>query len=227
MDKPRVILLLPRYSDVSFGSAKAAIMATSGGVEQVGYIEGVVSATPHNFNGLLAAALDMRDRGEATHVAMLHSDVAPEPGWLDVLWDELRSHRLDLISAVVPIKEPGRQRTSTAIGDEFDPWCPKRYILMGDRAGLPGTFATDDVCEPGEVLLVNTGCFLADLRRPYWDHFAFQFGCRITRRDGRRIAQLNPEDWQMSRHLHAAGAPYGATWKVELVHHGAAEWPNR
>jgi hypothetical protein len=82
------------------------------------------------------------------------------------------------------------------------------------------------VCGDDEVLLVNTGCFLTDLRRPWWDSFAFNFDCRIIQRDGKRIAQFNPEDWQMSRAIQSQGGRVVATWRVPVVHHGAGEWPN-
>jgi hypothetical protein len=68
---------------------------------------------------------------------------------------------------------------------------------------------------------------LLDLRRPYWDDFAFEFHTRITRNpDGTRSASCRSEDWEMSHHLHDHGAPYGATWRVKLRHEGNARYPN-
>jgi hypothetical protein len=247
-ETPRVALVMPHYGDVNLNAARGLLCDASDGRVKVHLVapprllaDSASSATPHTFNGLFALALDARDRGEITHFAMLHSDIAPERGWLDVLWQEMVAHSADLVSAVSPIKEPERVRTSTAIGQIGFPWAPLRYVAMADRAKLPPTFGPEHVCDDGEELLVNTGCFLADLRREYWDHpnpkptgkrkpddgeaFAFNFDCRITKRDdGTRVAQFDPEDWEMSRMLNRNGARYLATWRVALVHHGAAEW---
>jgi hypothetical protein len=225
---PRVALVMPHYGDISPGSAYGFYVgATRGMVELVASVRSSTSATPFCMNGLLAPALDARDRGEVTHLAMLHADVEPKrDGWLDILWEEMKVHGADLMSAIVPIKEPARERTSTAIGAADDPWCPLRFVNNRDRGRLPETFGPEDVCGEGEVLLVNTGCFLADLRRPWWDDFAFEFHTRIIKRDGKRIAQLAPEDWLMSRHIQAAGGRVMATWAVDLAHHGAGVWPN-
>jgi hypothetical protein len=226
--RPVVGLVMPHYGDVNLGAARGLLTTASrGGVDLKFVADSCSSATPHCFNGLLALALDARDRGEITHFAMLHSDIAPEEGWLDILWREMREHELDLISAVVPIKEPERLRTSTAIGSRDNPWYPDRYVTMADREKLPATFHPHEVCGEHQVLLVNTGCFLADLRRPWWDTIVgFQFDCRITFRDGHRIAQFNPEDWQMSRHIQASGGKLAATWAVKLEHWGLASWRN-
>jgi hypothetical protein len=226
---PRVALVMPHYGDVSLGAARGLLVdaVAEGRATPVVVMDSCSSSTPHCFNMLLAFALDARDRGEVSHIAMLHSDIVPQRGWLDVLADEMAAHNADLVSAVVPIKEPARERTSTAIGAIGNPWHPARYVTMADRPGLPPTFGPEHVCGEGEELLVNTGCFLADLRRPWWDNFAFNFDCRIIQRDGRRVAQFNPEDWQMSRVFNAAGAVVRATWRVSLTHCGSGEWPNR
>jgi hypothetical protein len=164
------------------------------------------SATTENFNICLATALDARDRGEATHVAMIHSDVAPVGPWVSQLYNEMRLARVALISAVVRIKNP-TGRTSTAIAERADPWAPiRRFIQLDQRESMPVTFTPQDVCQGDEVLLVNTGLWLADLRMPFWDDFSFQWHDRISRDpDGRRRVQFRPEDWELSRALDAGG----------------------
>lgn len=190
------------------------------------------SVLPNCFNELFSTALTMRDAGKVTHFAMCHSDIIAPPGWLDALYAEMWSHGLDAVSAVVPIKGP-TGRTSTAVGSESDRWRVNRCVYLKDRATLPATFTARDVCRPGagEVLLINTGLMLLDLRRPWWDDFAFQFHSRIkrtTRGDGATayVCEARSEDWEMSHHLHEAGAKYGATWRVRLRHEGLNRWPN-
>ncbi len=182
------------------------------------------------FNTLLAAALDSRDVGKTTHFAMLHDDVWPLGPWVSQLWRVMRATGADLVSAVVPMKEV-EGRTSTAIGDRADDWLANRYIWLSDKATMPPTFLQDDVCLPTEVLLANTGCWLADLRKPWWDEFAdaggfYQMG-RIGRNpDGTRSADFQPEDWRMSRFLEAKGARIACTWEVPLRHGGWNWWAN-
>ena len=54
------------------------------------------------FNSLWANALNLAAAGEATHFAMLHADVAPQEGWLDILADELdRKSAIERVRAVL------------------------------------------------------------------------------------------------------------------------------
>lgn len=224
---PRVVLVTPHYGAVSMGlhiTLNKAVRDHSM-IQAVREVQCSSSVLPHAFNGCLAAALDLRDQGHVTHMAMVHSDISAAPGWLDILWSEMWVGGLDLISAVVPIKGPSG-RTSTAIGREDDPWCVSRCIYDGDRKRYPLTFTARDVCGPGEILLVNTGLFLADLRRPWWDDFAFAFHGRIKKTPAGRVPECRSEDWEMSHHLHKAGARYAATWKPKLFHEGSAKYPN-
>lgn len=226
-DVPEVCLVTPYYGPVAMG----LLQTINGAVKDrrllrvVMQAQSSTSVLPHCFNQLLALALDARDRGQVTHLAMCHADILAEPGWLDTLWAEMWYHQADLVSAVVPIKGP-TGRTSTAVGDAADRWCVKRCVNLRDRRTLPPTFGPEAVCREGEVLLVNTGLFLADLRRPYWDDFAFEFHTRIRSTPSGRVAECRSEDWELSHHLHEAGARVMATWKVKLQHEGTAKYPN-
>lgn len=228
--RPSVLVGMPRYGDVAAGAARGLYCPTKGAVDVWRVAEACNSLTPNAFNDLLALALDARDAGAVTHFAMIHADVEPVGPWVDELWDEMRTTGADVVSAVVPIKEDvDDPPTSTAVGDGADPWLVKRRIKVSERAALPETFGPDDVCGPGEVLLVNTGLWLADLRHPAWDAFSgFAIHTEIVRDgDGRRRGRCRPEDWELSRHLHRHGAVVRATWRVPLVHRGAAGWGNR
>ncbi len=200
-------------------------------VQIAGISVAITGSLPHAFNTPFAAALDSRDAGKATHLAMLHDDVAPVGYWVTQLWRAMRLYKADLISAVSPIKEEPPSKTSTAIGDRADRWLVKRYITLQERPKLPATFGAKDVCLPSEVLLANTGCWLADLRHSWWDEFAevggFNQDSRITRNpDGTRCSEFEPEDWRMSRFLQARGAIIACTWDVPLRHGGWSWWNN-
>ena len=241
--RPKVLLAMPYYGNIAMGAARGYFCPTRGGVDVIDLAGACHSILPNTFNYLFCTALDARDKGQVTHLCILHSDVCPPIGWVDILWREMVAVGADVISAVVPIKD-GSGRTSTAIGALDNPWHPTRYVMLGDRANLPVTFTAEHACaSPNEVLLINTGCLLLDLRRPWWDvpaaggpggdGFAFEFRTRIVRAalDGpdaplRRAPQAIPEDWLMSRHVHAHGGTVAATWAVDLEHRGPVGFRN-
>lgn len=231
-DPVGVGLICPAYGrSMHTGTAAGFYGASMSGAFAVhGFVEDS-SILPHAFNKGLTRCLDLRDKGQVTHLAMIHADVAPEPGWLDVLYREMQANQADLISAVIPITSPQREETSTAAGKRKDPWAKAKYIKANDRDRLPITFGPEHVCNSDEILLVNTGLFLADLTRPYWNDFAFGFANRIATLESasgsrRRVAQCIPEDWAMSHHVQASGGRVVATWAVKATHYGSAAWPN-
>lgn len=193
-----------------------------------------------NFNECLASALCCRDDGAATHIAMLHPDISPRCPWLDILYSDLWSTGAMLVSAVVPIKSDGANgATSTGIGLRSDPWRTIRVVRQQDRPNLPLCFGTEHVAQgPDEILLVNTGCWMADLRHPFWNWFidehrtpggtsGFNVYSRIRKsQDGRYEVATRSEDWEMSHDLTTYGARYMATWRVTLTHRGHKEWAN-
>lgn len=224
---PRVFLATPFYGQVSMqllNTIRAASVDHSL-LQVVADGQCCTSILPKTFNELLASALDMRDSGKITHMAMCHSDILADKGWLDVLWGEMWHHKLDVISAVVPIKGM-TGRTSTGIGLKKDRWAVKRCINLKDSQTLPATFGPVHACQPDEVLLINSGLMLIDLRRPYWDDFAFQFHTRIRKTRTGRVSECRSEDWEMSHDLNEIGAPYMATFKTKLRHEGTYKFPN-
>jgi hypothetical protein len=183
------------------------------------------------FNDLLAIALNLRDEGRVTHFAMIHSDICPGVAWVDTLWREMQAHSLDLISAVVAVKDPGDDPPlSTCVGPVDDPWGGRRRLRRSELFGLPPTFtAVEAGARDGECLLVNTGLWLADLRHPAWDDFpGFVCDSRIVRlEDGTRASVVDSEDWAMSRWAARNGLKVGATQALGVEHAGNARWANR
>jgi SAM-dependent methyltransferase len=227
--KWRAMVVMPHSRGVELQSYKSLRMASIGRfVDSVAEMDMECGCLPHSFNCLLCQCLDWMDQGRCTHLAMIHSDVTAERGWLDLLAEEMHIHGFAAISSVVAIKDPDQDRTSTAIGSKSDPWHAKRYIHRRQYGGMPTTFTGKDVCEgDDEVLLINTGLMLLDLRHPFWDTFCFQVPTAIFKVDGKRCPIFRPEDWEMSRELDKAGVPYGATWRPFVEHLGGKAWDNR
>lgn len=229
---PGLLIAMPHCGPVHAAAARsffARATAPGGPFGAVYNVEAANSIAPAGFNDALLAGLRLRDEGAVRYFAMIHSDVeAATPAWADALHREMAARGDVLCSAVVPIKDDSGE-SSTAVGVEHDPWQVARRVRMDERGRLPETFGLADLPDarlPGAVLLVNTGLWLADLADPFWDGFG---GFNVITRIGidpmgRRVSQARPEDWEMSRALHAAGRPYSATFAVEARHHGGRAW---
>ena len=184
-------------------------------------------------NNLLANALNLYDAGQATHFAMLHADISADEGWVDVLYDELRRLRADLVSAVVPIKDH-RGVTSCGVIDPKNQWNPLKRFTMREVFELPETFDAADAGFPGYGLLHNDGCMLLDLANPLFRardeqgvlKASFDFPRQVIYRDGHYDVRAESEDWYFSRMLHELGARSYITRKAKLVHVGNQVFSN-
>lgn len=177
------------------------------------------------FNSLLCAALNTPG---VEDFVMLHADIIPEEGWLDILWEEREKAGADVISAVAPIKDM-RGLTSTALDDPKDTFNVLGRLTTKEIKRLPETFTQKDTRFPRNNLLINTGCWLAKMStlRKWVGEFAGCFTIRdriIQRPDGKFIAQVAPEDWNFSRDLARIGAKVVATSAVKLRHVGRFEY---
>lgn len=219
--KPFVFLAMPRRGRaVSFAASRAFHAWATRGACAVALADAMSTVLDQGFNLCWAGALNARAMG-VTHFAMLHDDVAPlEAGWLDVLLRELGD--ADAVSAVVPIKDR-RGLTSTAV-ETGDVWSPRRLTLREAHA-LPETFGD---AEAGGELLLNTGCWLCRLDRPWADDPPwFQTASRLRRdAEGQYHAEARSEDWEFSRELRRRGAKLLATRAVRLDHVGEDEFGN-
>lgn len=229
-DLPRVFLGMPTYNHLAHLHAAVSFASASKGSCLVFRAESKSSLLPDAFNSLWTDALNMRSKHGFTYFAMLHTDIAPAPGWIDVLLSELQRTGSDLVSAVVPIAD-GRGVTSTAIDDPNDPWTPLRRLTLKEVYDLP--FETFDAALAGyrgHKILVNTGCWICRIDRPWCeacDKVYFDIRTRIIRlADGRFERQVIPEDWFFSRAVQDLGGKVMATRKVKLKHHGQMAYPN-
>jgi hypothetical protein len=179
-----------------------------------------------SFNQTWAGALNrVRSGARVDYFAMLHDDVGPEDFWLDTLIDELEAKQLDVLGVVVPIKDT-RGLTSLAIASD-DPFMPKYRFTMTDVYQLPETFSSADL--DGEVLLLNTGCWVCKFDVAWASKVWFETHDRIVfnKARDRYETQTEPEDWFFSRELSAHGLKLGATRKIKLIHTGDVQFSNQ
>ena len=227
----RIALAMPGQS-MLYSTAIGLLTAT----------RGLHSVMPKNsgngfddMNTVWVDALNMAHRGEITHFAMLHSDVQPSVGWLDVLASEMARTGADLISTVIAMKD-FRGLTSTGVGSHEDPWNAfRRFTVREILNDLPETFDIYNTPHPDKYLLHNTGCWLADLRNPAW-RTVDENGMLVATLSFPIAAQLMPdgtiehrresEDWYFSRMLAKLHLKTFATRKVTASHYGLTPYVN-
>lgn len=236
MDRLKLLLVMPYSGPVMMRVAKV-FWASPCNCADVVRVANPCTLLARNFNMLWATALNLYEKGEVTHFAMMHDDVEPPMEWLDVMFDEMQRVGADVISAVVPIKDD-RGLTSTAIDDPLTNWEPAKRLTATEIMQLPETFSAADTEFPERALLVNSGCWLADMRCPAFHetkigsdgleesvaHFAI---CdRVVRREGMWAADAESEDWLFSKILFNLGVKVFATRKILVLHHGEISWRN-
>ena len=101
---------------------------------------------------------------------------------------------------------------------------------------MPPTFGLKQTPHPDKILLHNTGCFVADLRKPvFWQTddkdrlrawFDFPTGISRDEKTKRWKNDRESEDWFFSRQLHELGAKTYITRKVRLGHGGLTYYRN-
>jgi SAM-dependent methyltransferase len=218
-----VFLVIPSYKrQVDVGVLHPLLYASK---KHTFYLANVdSSATCMTFNLAWAQALDAYESGVAgrpTHFAMWHSDISPEPWWLDKMLDIMDQTGADVVSAVSPIKDQ-QGFTSTAIDEtvgDCDPYWRVRRLTMKEIHAMPPTFTHPK-------LLLNTGLMVVDLSKTWTTSAYFTIEDRITKYHGRRSPQLMPEDWGFSRMALKAGAKLFATREVRLTHFGEFGFTN-
>lgn len=235
----RVFIGCPTYNGLADANSLASVFCFG---TQRPYIweRGTCSLLALNNNILWCHALQQRRENGVKWFAMLHADIVPKATyWLDTLIEELEAHDADVMSAVVPIKDP-RGLTSTAIDNPRDPWeihCrlttkqvnhpefPKTFDILGAVAGLLSLPEPLKVDAPVSTLLVNTGCFVCRIDKPWAEAVRFHIEDRIIPLgDGAFKAQVQPEDWLFSRQVASLGGRVFATTKVPLTHRGNADF---
>jgi predicted O-methyltransferase YrrM len=218
----RTILAMPRYGGAVHMAAAHAFYnpVAPGSRVKVRLLSQATSLLTASFNSAWAGARNEWEAGNADAFAMIHTDVAPQDGWLDVLAAELDASGADVIGVTMPIKDlRGLHSTAVETGDH---WRVRR-LSSAEIARLPETFTDADV--PG--LLLNTGLWLAKLG-PWCLDVLFHIEDTIQRGpDGKWRAGTMPEDWGFSRQCRKLGLKLAATRKVQADHYGDHKWDNQ
>jgi hypothetical protein len=219
MRSDRIFLGMPGYGDVTAGAARGFWRASRRDDEQVIRVYNEGSLLANNFNRLWCLALNAR----VAYFAMQHADIEPEDWWLDTLIDILESEGLDVVGVPAPIKSHDGL-SSLALADPSTDWRVKCRLSMEEILGLPPVFTSTDV---GHPLLLNTGLWACKFDPSWASLVHFTINDRIvTSPDGTYHAEVEPEDWYVSRAFHELKLKVAATRRVKLNHRGSCAWPN-
>jgi hypothetical protein len=229
----KILLGVPHNGTVAWDMAQSAWRCSEEHDVQVMNIPSSLLAL--SFNMLYSDALNRNEEdGSVELFAMLHSDLAPQGYWLDTLVRILMERDADLVSAVNAIKDE-RGLTSSGVSLPGMPWRPWRRFTLSELADYPMTFNAADIGYDDLVLLHNTGCWVADLRKELFHRededgslaAYFTINDRIARRQGKWRAEVEPEDWFFSRRLHELGANTYVTREVVTKHYGLCQCDNQ
>lgn len=236
--KPRIYLALPHYAGKIDSLALTAIFASGSNGAVYTKTRGH-SLLAYNFNQMWCEALNMRKTHGISHFAMLHDDVIPmDKNWLGTLSNEIVSTGGDVVSVVVPLKGH-TGLTSTAQEEDHDiecaglimptgrleikkfkdSWACRRFTMQ-EIFNLPETFTLPNI-------LINTGCFIADIRKPWAERVVFTIMDMIVKQpNGRFSPVVLSEDWNFSKQVRREGGIIYATRKVEVSHRGMNDYVN-
>lgn len=233
--------------EIIYGAGRGLNHASQGSFD-ISLADAQGASWERNWNGAWYDALNRRDSGEVTHFAIMHADIAPAVGWLDVYLAEMTRLNMAYVTAVVPFRDFSGI-TSVGIDNMEDNYCPRR-LVMKEIMRLPETFVYEDCLRTipnvsaGSRLICNTGLLLIDLDKHKWGNWHDKVNWTfVHKRDitteplaqsdgstlpvGYRFYSMLSEDWEFSRRLHEMHVPYCATRKVPLHHVGQWQWSNQ
>ena len=178
--------------------------------------------------------------GPVSDFVMVHSDIAPvglngrRMRWIQDLLEERDRTGADVVSAVMPLKDGSRWTSTAAMS-----WSSRqmRKLTLDEclPPAVPETFGIEELREGNadvrnagaDVLLVNTGLWLASICEPWARRFCFRiYDTIVLGDDGLDKAMAVGEDFLWSMDLHRMGLKAVATTKVAAHHAGCFKWPN-
>lgn len=178
-----------------------------------------------SFNESWCRALNYRD--QFSHFLLWHDDIVPVGAtWLRDMKVEMERAGAHVLSVMMPIKENehvrdmSRCRVSVAMENPDDEWDP-HVFTMGDM-GMDTTITSND--HPG--LLFNSGLMLVDLRWSGVEKCYFTIHDKIRQVDGQWQPCCQPEDYNFSRMVAAAGGLAAVTRRIRAFHIGSYPYAN-
>jgi hypothetical protein len=242
MARDNVLLACPMYDgSMDFHTAKGVFYSASKS-HCVQVQIAASSMVARNCNSLWCDALNHRHSANLKWFAMLHSDIAPEAWWLDTLIEEAEKWDADLMSAVVPMKSMhGVTSTGLAMPQERHRYFCRLTTQQVRHTEFPDTFGLSEAAEalerlPGELrinnvprerLLVNTGCMVCRVDRPWATDVWFENEDRIVNINGQWEAVGQSEDWIFALRVAEQGGKVMATRTVNVVHKGRADYSSQ
>jgi hypothetical protein len=235
-----VYLACPLYDGtVHFGTARGIWNSSRLHQVQIGTMK--FSLIPLNCSTHWCIALNMRKERDIKWFAMLHADVCPDLWWIDTLIAEAEKHGADMMSAGVPLKDDsgllsmGVYKPGGAFGD-----CHRLSLSQYLHPAFPETFGIDECVDalgrlpnevrvsglPRESLLVNTGCMVVRIDKPWATKVWFTELTAIEEVNGQWTTASMSEDWYFSRRIAQEGGKVMATRTVKVVHRGTTDFPS-
>lgn len=177
------------------------------------------------FNTLWCQALNEREKLGITHFAMHHADIEPQGQWLPTLLREMQETGADVLSCVVPIKDP-RGLSSTAVMEKNTR--QMRRLTIHETMKMPRSFTAEDIGYKNHYLLVNSGLWVCDFTKPWVEKICFTIRDKVLRdpKTGEFSAMCFSEDWIFSVDAQRLGLKVMATNAVKLSHVGSLAFPN-
>lgn len=239
--KTKVFLGIPHYGGQGEIEAMIDLATRSSRRFEVAAVASGSSLVPRNCTKLWADALNSREIDNSILIyAQLHTDVIPEPYWIDTLWEQAELFAADFISAVIPFKDKTGLTSTALLGGRGEGlWESKALTLSQvNHSSFPTTFDSDSAVkalgnlpEPlrdsrtgYDRLLANTGCMVCRLDRSWCDSVWFQDVTRMIKVDGKRISAGLSEDWFFSLGVADHGGKVVATKAVKTRHVGRTEY---
>jgi len=212
------LLLLPTYD--GWSKNRQACINYGRNLPQSPIVEITSSALGHCFNIGYQMARMEADKGNCTHVLMLHADVQPlQNNWGELLINECEEVKAGILSVVIPIKTH-EGITSTAVErketQDKQGWHPIRFTMQ-EIMTMPETFTHPR-------LMVNTGLMVIDMRQPWTKELIFDLNSCVDLPKYRPY--FLPEDWKMSRFAQSCGVSLWATRKIHVYHVGETPFGN-
>lgn len=192
-------------------------------VDMVALGRGKASNAMLAFNKLWCEFVNGIEEHKFTHWVMHHNDMEAEPLWADGLAEIQEKHDADIVSCAARIKDD-RNLTSTAILQKSTGKIRRLTVTEVDR--LPQeVFTVEDINATGilgDVLLVNTGLWIAPANRGWLRKIWFQQHDRIREcDDGKLMATSLTEDWDISIRAYEMGLKVLGTNALKPRHHGS------